>query len=207
MQKRVAVTVNAIETLSKGKRKIYLDNGEQWILYAGELHTYEITEQAMLSEEQYVSIRTQVLGKRAKKRAMYLLERMDRTEQQLRDKLRENAYPEDLIDEAIAYVKRFHYVDDARYADSYIRYRGAHKSKGKLMMELQQKGISRDLAEQVMEPYAQSRDEGCMIQELLQKRHYDAQTASVQEQRRMYAYLMRRGFRSADICREMKCET
>ena len=195
------VVVVSVEQLSKGKRRLHLDNGEVWVLYSGEMRTCSLAEGTELTQMQYEQIRHDIIGKRAKKRAMHLLEKMDRTEQELRRKLLENEYPEDLAEEAIAYVKSFHYVDDARYADCYVRLRGAAKSRGKLLAELQQKGVDRELASQVLSEYESERDEQQMIRELMEKRHYDPETASLQEQRRMYGYLMRRGFQSTDICR------
>ena len=195
------VVVGTVEQLSKGKRRLHLDNGEIWILYAGELRSLDLAEGTQLSQAQYEQIRCDIIGKRAKKRAMHLLERMDRTEQELRKKLAENEYPEDLIEDAITYVKHYHYVDDARYADCYVRLRGADKSRGKLLAELQRKGVDRELASQVLAEYEEERDEPQMICELMKKRHDDPETASLQEQRRMYGYLMRRGFQSTDICR------
>ena len=195
------VVVVSVEQLSKGKRRLHLDNGEVWVLYSGEMRTCSLAEGTELTQMQYEQIRHDIIGKRAKKRAMHLLEKMDRTEQELRRKLLESEYPEDLAEEAIAYVKSFHYVDDARYADCYVRLRGAAKSRGKLLAELQQKGVDRELASQVLSEYESERDEQQMIRELMEKRHYDPETASLQEQRRMYGYLMRRGFQSTDICR------
>ena len=197
------VVVVSVEQLPKGKQRLRLDNGEVWVLYSGELRSCSLAEGTELTQTQYEQIRCDIIGKRAKKRAMHLLEKMDRTEQQLRKKLLESEYPEDLAEEAIAYVKRFHYVDDARYADSYVRLKGAAKSRGKLLAELQNKGIDRELACRVLSEYEDERDEQQMILELMRKRNYDPQTASLQEQRRMYGYLMRRGFQSADICRAM----
>lgn len=195
------VIVVSVEQLSKGKCRVHLDNGESWVLYHGELRACSLAEGTVLSQAQYEQIRQEIIGKRAKKRAMHLLERMDRTEQELRKKLMEGEYPEDLVEEAIAYVKRFRYVDDARYADCYVRLRGASKSRGKLLAELQSKGVDREVASQVLSEYEDARDESQMILDLMQKRHYDPQNATVQEQRRMYGYLMRRGFQSIDICR------
>ncbi|MCI7131389.1 MAG: regulatory protein RecX [Lachnospiraceae bacterium] len=195
------VTVVSIGQLSGGKRRLQLDNGEIWVLYRGELRECALSEGTRLSLAQYEQIRHEIIGKRAKKRAMHLLEKMDRTEQALRKKLLEGEYPEDLVEEAIAYVKSFHYLDDERYADCYVRLHGESKSRGKLLMELQQKGVDRELADRVLEQYEEARDETQMIRLLLQKRHYDPKTATVQEQRRMYGYLVRRGFQSTDICR------
>lgn len=200
------VVITAIGQPSKEKRRLQLDNGEIWILYPGEVRSLHLSEGMVLTEQQYIQIHRDVIGKRAKKRAMHLLERMDRSERELRRKLAESEYPEDLIDEAVAYVKSYHYVDDERYADCYVRLRGTAKSAGRLRMELQQKGIDREVADRVLESYADERDETEMIRELLQKRHYDPQTADQTQQRRMYGYLQRRGFRSSDICRELRLQ-
>lgn len=193
------VVIVSVEQLSKGTYRLHLDNGESWVLYSSELRACALAEDTVLTQMQYEQIRRDIIGKRAKKRAMHLLERMDRTEAELRKKLLESEYPEDLAEDAIAYVKSFHYVDDARYADCYVRLRGEGKSRGKLLAELQQKGVDRELASQVLSEYEGERDEPQMIRELMQRRHYDPQTASLQEQRRMYGYLMRRGFQSTDI--------
>lgn len=197
------VVIEQIEPPVKGRQRLHLDNGEEWTLYLSEVRTYALTEGMTLSQEQYVQIRTETMGKRAKKRAMHLLERMDRTEAELQKKLRESGYPQDLADAAVAYVKSYHYVDDARYADCYIRLRGTAKSSGKLRMELQQKGVDRETIDAVLEDHSGERDEQQMIRQLLEKRGYDPATADQTQQRRMYGYLMRRGFQSADICREL----
>ncbi len=198
------VAVTSIEQLSGGRRRVHLDNGEVWVLYVGELRTNRLSEGASIPEDQYDRIRREVLGKRAKLRAMHLLERMDRTEQQLRSKLIAAEYPPDLIDEAIDYVRSYHYLDDARYADCYVRVHGTTKSQGMLRMELQRKGVAPDTIDRTLAAQEDERDESAMIRELMQKRHFDPQNADAAERRRMYAYLQRRGFRGSDICREMQ---
>ena len=198
------VAVTSIEQLSGGRRRVHLDNGEVWVLYVGELRTNRLSEGASIPEDQYDRIRREVLGKRAKLRAMHLLERLDRTEQQLRSKLIAAEYPPDLIDEAIDYVRSYHYLDDARYADCYVRVHGTTKSQGMLRMELQRKGVASDTIDRTLAAQEDERDESAMIRELMQKRHFDPQNADAAERRRMYAYLQRRGFRGSDICREMQ---
>lgn len=197
------VVIGQIEPAVKGRRCLHLDNGEEWQLYASELRAYGLCEGMILDDASYEKIRRETLGKRAKKRAMHLLEHMDRTEAGLKRKLCEGGYPPDLADEAVAYVKSYHYVDDARYADCYIRLHGSAKSTGKLRMELQQRGVPRETIDAALESCEEERDEPQMIRELLQKRGYDPKTADAATQRRMYGYLMRRGFQSADICREL----
>ena len=87
----------------------------------------------------------------AKKKALRLLEVQDRTEQQLYQKLIEQGYPESVVEQAIFYVKSFHYIDDSRYAGNYVRYRQETKSKRQLKLELYKKGVPSDVVEQVLE--------------------------------------------------------
>ena len=64
------------------------------ILYKGEVRKLSLREGTVISREKYDEIIYEILGTRAKKRAMFLLERMDRTEHQLREKLMQNGYPD-----------------------------------------------------------------------------------------------------------------
>ena len=141
---------------------------------------------------------------RAKKRAMHLLERMDRTEHQLREKLMASEYPEEVIEEAIAYVKSFHYIDDKRYAENYTRYRKENLSRQQIKQKLMQKGVARETIELAIEEEYDT-DETVHIRRLLEKKHYDSSLKDDGEFRRVYNYLLRRGFRSSDILKEMKC--
>ena len=88
---------------------------------------------------------------RAKKRALYLLERMDRTEQQLREKLKSSDYPEEVIEEAIEYVKSFHYLDDERYAENFTRYKKENMSRQQIKQKLMLKGVSKDIIQNAIE--------------------------------------------------------
>ena len=140
---------------------------------------------------------------KAKKRALHLLERMDRTEHQLREKLRASEYPEEVIEEAIEYVKSFHYLDDERYAENFTRYKKEGMSRQQIKQKLLQKGISRDIIDNAIEEEYDT-DESMHIRNLLLKKHFSYETSDEGEFRRVYSYLLRRGFRSSDILKEMK---
>ena len=66
--------VTKVEPLSKTKYKIYLNHQFAFVLYKGELRSYKISDGRELSEEELDEIREKILLKRAKKRAMHLLE-------------------------------------------------------------------------------------------------------------------------------------
>ena len=52
----------------------------------------------------------------ARRKAMRLLEHMDRTERGLREKMRQAGFAPPAIDYALAYVESYGYIDDERYA-------------------------------------------------------------------------------------------
>ena len=134
---------------------------------------------------------------------MYLLEQIDRTEKQLREKLLSNEYPPSCIEDAIAYVKRFHYLNDYRYACNAIRYSNERMSRGQLWQKLLSKGASRDLIEAAMEEEYQA-DELEQIRKLLIKRKYEPEQNDQKEMQKTYQFLLRRGFKSSDILKAMK---
>ena len=66
--------VTQVTELSKSRSKVYIDQEFAFVLYKGELRLYHIKEGQQLSEEDYRTIMQEVLPKRAKLRAMNLLQ-------------------------------------------------------------------------------------------------------------------------------------
>ena len=189
----------------KKKVKICLDSGDTFILYKGEANKLSLFENEVFDEVKYQQIMNDILGKRATKRAMHLLERQERTEKQLRDKLQQNDYPKQCIEQAIAYVKSYHYVDDYRYASVYIRYRQEKESRQKLTQKLMMRGISREIIEQAMAEEFVA-DECAQIEELLRKRGFDPESADDTIRRKTIQFLIRKGFKTRDIFRIIRQE-
>lgn len=140
---------------------------------------------------------------RAKHRALYILERCDRTEQELRTKLSRNYEPE-IVEEAIRYVKQYDYINDKRYAVNYLKSRCQIKSRRQVEQELlYKKGISRDILEEASQE-TEAQDESLLIRRWMEKKHFSPETATREEQRKLYQFLMRRGFQSEDILKELR---
>ena len=187
----------------KGKSAILFEDGTEVVLYKGEVRKLGLKEGMVVSEELYHQIMVEILGMRAKKRAMHLLERQDRTEKQLYDKLKQNGYPESCIEEAVSYVKSYHYIDDLRYARNYIRYHQEKKSLQRLKMDLMRKGVSKEVIEAAIEEEYLF-DEKSKIRELLEKKHYSNGTMDENAKRKIYQFLLRRGFKSSDVLSVMR---
>lgn len=149
----------SIEELDKIRRKIHLEGVPSFWLYRSDVAEYGLKENDELTEQLYDLIRTEKVLLYAKKKTLELLERMDRSEQELKNKLAQREFTPDIIEEAIAYAKKFHYVDDLRYASNFIHQKSTTKSKKQISFLLYQKGISKDIADQAYEGFIRSKQE------------------------------------------------
>ena len=192
--------ISDVVEFDKRRSKIFIDGEFAFVLYKGELCNYGISKDRELSEETYLEITRELLPKRATKRAMELLVKKDYTEKKLRDKLSEGLYPVNCIDTAIEYVKSYNYLDDERYARDYISYHIELKGRNRIIRDLMNKGVSKDVIEAVLDDYG---EEECktveteQIKKLLIKKHYSSDM-DYKEKQKIIAFLMRRGY-SLDV--------
>lgn len=200
------MVVTKIEPITKTRFRIYADENEKplFVLYKGELSRYHIAVGEEISGDVYEEIYRNVIVKRAKARALHLLNDMGRTEAQLRRKLTTGGYTEEAAEEAIAYVKSFGYLNDWEYARSFIKGRKNRKSRRELGAALCQKGIGREEAERALEEFYDTEDSEAAVRELLRKKKFDLKTADYVQTQKMAGYLMRKGFRYDEIRRVLE---
>lgn len=193
--------VTEIEDYSK-KKRVYIDEQFAFTLYPGEIYKYQIRSGYPISEADYNEIINEVILKRAKKRALYLLTAMGRTEKQLRAKLKQNDYTENIVNQVIEYVKQYNYINDEAYVKNYIECYGERKSKQKIEMELYHKGISKEKVKKVYEE-CDLPNEKKMIQKWIEKKNFNIDKATQKEVQKMFHFLARKGFRLEDIKNEL----
>ena len=133
----------------------------------------------------------------ARKKALRLLTISDRTEFQLREKLREGGFPPEAVDDAVEYVRSFHYIDDRRYAEAFIRSRKDEKSLFELRMELRKRGVGEDLADEVLQET--ETDERAVISRLFEKKYASKDLSDPKIFERAFRYFGSRGFSYEDI--------
>ena len=156
-------------------------------------------EERELSPEVYRELVEEVLTKRAKLRAMHLLQKMDRTKADLRRKLEQSGYPVQAVEAALDYVESFHYIDDARYAAMYIENQKSRKGMARIRMELVQKGVSSEIIQQAFEEAEEKTDSRSVIRQMLEKKRRGEGPLEEKEKQRLYGFFMRKGFSSSDI--------
>ena len=192
----------ALPLSGKRSKKVRLitDEGTSFILYKREASRYGLDADMEISQDQWEHLMQEGFIPRARSRAVHLLERQDRTVSNLRQKLRDSGYPEEAIASAVEYVESYHYVDDDRYARSYVRYHQSGKSRRRIRMDLLKKGIADEVVQEALDAeYTVSEED--MIRTAIQKRHLDPSTSDLRERQRIYRFLLGRGFSYEDISR------
>ena len=138
--------------------------------------------------------------KTARECALALLEFRDRTERELRQKLKEREYSAEEINETVLFLKEYRYLDDEAYADRYIRSCAARKSRRQIRADLERKGVSREIID--LQLQEKTVDEDSQIRKLLEKKGYEpGKRMEPAEYRRLMGVLGRRGFSGEAIRR------
>lgn len=193
------MTVTKVEAVTKTKYKVFLDGCFAFNLYKGELSRYGIKEGDSLGEDVYREIFETVIIKRAKLRAMHLLEDMDRTESGLVEKLTLGGYPKAAVEAAVEYVKSFGYLDDLRYAKNFIESKKQSKSRREIYALLCRKGVPKELIQEAFEQFCEPAGEKDAIEHLIRKKGVNPMQSSQADMQKLYGYLSRKGFCYDDI--------
>ncbi|MDO4285859.1 MAG: regulatory protein RecX [Eubacteriales bacterium] len=192
----------SIEEKGKTKYRITTQDGVVFVMTKREAALYgirgtESVEKLSLPEEMWEALWAG-LYKAAIRRCGDLLKGRDYTRTGLLQKLREDEYPEEIALQAVRAMEEAHYVDDRRFAQTYLHYHLQDRSRGRIRQDLRQKGVP---AEVIEEAFAEAAEEENLeerelgqIRALLEKKRYDPRTADWPQKQKMMAFLYRRGF-------------
>lgn len=189
--------VKDIVRLDKRKVKVVCEE-ITFSLYTGEIKKYNIQQGETISQTLYCQI-CEELYKRAKERSLHLLEKMDRTEQQIKNKLKEGYYPEDIIERVIAFLNKYNFINDEEYAKKYVEYAKKTKSIKLILSELAKKGISKEILSDIKWETDNREGETNQIIELLYKKKYKENYMDTKEKNKIISYLLRRGYAYEDV--------
>ena len=188
------MTISAITDFDKKRKKISLDDGRLiFLLYKGELGRLRIREGDELSEEALRQIYEDILKPRVKKRALYYLKASDKTEMEVRRKLRESLYPEELIDYALVFLRSYDFVNDSRYAENFAEEKKGRASKREILQKLRLKGIPREEIERIAEGISDE-DEYDICRRTLEKYTKGRYLEDPKERARAWRYLISKGY-------------
>ena len=142
---------------------------------------------------------------RARDYVRRLLNFRPRSIQETRTRLKQKRYSALIIEQAIQEAEEHGWLDDEAFAKLWVQDRLATKPKGRAVLksELRAKGIANELIEQVLSQVDIPEEQ--MIQQLIeeQKARYQGDDRITRE-RKLYAFLRRRGFSPEAIRRALR---
>lgn len=144
-------------------------------------------------------------SKKAKLRALKILTKMDKTEQELESALNRAGFSKEAVEDALDYVRSFGYLDDADYARKYVEYNKDRKSMQRIRFELMRKGIDKNLADEAIDN-CEEVDEMQVLRRYLYKKWKREEKPDEKELNRLVASLSRQGFSSHDIWQVLREE-
>lgn len=181
--------IEKIACIDSKKSMVTFGNGERVTLYNREINRMNLKQGECISEHDYSYILEELLPKRCRERAFYILERSEKTTSQVREKLVKGGYPSEIIENTLDFLKKYDYLNDARYAHDYICAKSSKKSVKEMTYELSVRGIARDVIKREIE---QTVNEEEAIRTLLIKRRFDA--TDKEKKQKCIQYLLRKGF-------------
>lgn len=128
------------------------------------------------------------------------LDRFDRTEMQVRRKLKERGFDTESRAAAVTKAKGYGYIDDERYATRYVELHAATKGKRRIKRELAEKGVSETIIEKVTSDIEDEHDSCYAVAEkFLRSKKRDEKLRE-----RLFRHLVSRGFGYDDIKSTMR---
>jgi regulatory protein len=187
----------------KNKVRIELDEEYAFFLYAKEVKRLGLEEGGELSDQLAEEICQLILFPRAKEKALSLLQYRNRTKKELEQKLRQNGYPEQIIDQVISFLEEYRLLNDEQYVRNYIDVYGRKKSRIQMQQHLSLKGISKELFLTVWEQQPEDGEEQA-LREQIEKRIRIKGPVTSDNFQKYYAYFARKGYASSMISHLLK---
>jgi regulatory protein len=142
---------------------------------------------------------------KAKETALRFLSFRRRTEKEIKDKLKTKGFDENIVKRTVEKLKEYDLINDLEFATAWVKERLEYKPRGKrlLRQELWKKGIKKEVIDQVLDESCQDEDKSAL--ELLERiknryKNLEPQVA----RRRMYGFLLRRGFSYENVKNALK---
>jgi regulatory protein len=192
------MVITRIEETDKSKVKVYIDGDYAFMLYQKDVSRFRLEEGKEIPEDVYETILEETILHRAKEKAMVLLKASDRTDFEPRNRLKTAGFPEVIIDQALKYVCGYGYINDERYAASYVNLKMGSKSRALIRMELLHKGIKKEIIDKVLsedyENFEEEDPEIMAIRKAVAKKCPDPDMLSWEDKQKLKASLYRKGF-------------
>lgn len=178
---------------------VIFDDGERIYIHEKILAEYHLKEGINVPQEAVEEIIAANDYRRARERALYLLDVRDYSFVELYQKLEKN-YDEDICIKVCKNMAELRLINDRRYAESLARQLFEVKRVGmfKAKQEMKRRGLSDKIIEEVTEPYADEEESFSRLEELVERK-YERYLTDEKGVKKVKNALLRQGYRYSEI--------
>lgn len=132
--------------------------------------------------------------------ALKLITFRDRTQKELYDKLIQKGYDENTVEDVIAFLKEYGYINDFKYSQHFINDCVNLKKWGKIRIrsELLKRGVKRDVFEGILEEAFLGGSDDTLLNQI-QTRFKNSDLGNIKERTRIFNFFLRRGYCAEEI--------
>lgn len=183
--------VTDIKKIDDKRSCLYLDYEAFGPLYASDIRRLKLKVGSETDAEKMQQFRSEYFFKRAMNKAITAIKYSEKCEYDIRQKLKELCYDEEVIDTTLDKLKKYKYIDDARYASVYVRSHIQRKSRREITYALSSKKILNEWIEQAFEEN-QLPDEREIVEKLIRKKCPVSELSDKRE--KVTVFLVRKGY-------------
>ena len=182
--------------------KLLFDNGEEAFLDNDICINYSLKPETQISEEELNRLKYESEYVRAKSRALWYLDRADRTEKGMYEKLVTAGFDRKASAAVVGRFVEVGLIDDRRFAENFAeKCRNANISKREGIRKMLQKGVPYDIANEVFSETEVDEEE--QVRAVIEKK-YARKLEQENGVKRVYAALVRKGFSFSAVRNALK---
>ena len=190
------------EKQKKHLTKLYFDNGEETLLDNDVCLNHSLKPETQISEEELEDLKYESEYLRAKSRALWYLDRSDRTEKAMYQKLVTAGFDKRASAAVVGRFVEVGLIDDRRFAENFaMRCTDANISKREGIRKMLEKGVPYDIANEVFSETEVDEEE--QIRAVIEKK-YARKLEQENGVQKVYAALVRKGFSFSAVRNALK---
>ena len=180
---------------TEGRYNVFVDNEFSFSLDETQLVTLGLKKGDAIDELQLLELKNESDFGKNYIRAVDLISRRLRSEREIRDYARRKQWTEDNTERVIDRLCERGYLNDERFAESFVRSRANTRnfSATRMKVELQKKGVKPDIITNILAE-SDDYDEMAALRKMIAKKINKSD-----DERKLVAYLARQGFKYDDI--------
>ena len=190
------MVVTDIRKIDDKRFCLFVDYEPYASIYLSDIKRLHLKCGEEIADDKLECFRREYLYKRAMNKAVNSIKFSDKCEYDIRNKLKDLYYDEEIINHTVERLKSYGYIDDYRYTESYIRRHSAKKGLRVISMELQAKHIDRTIIDDVLENN-EIPDEMERIAGIIRKKYTVADLINKRD--KVLSYMYSKGFSSRKV--------